>query len=143
MPNGCEGHVTAWKAWKVDKGYLKGIYGPKWKPNVPCIARRAQPASVVGYKPGIYGLKEWDSTILPLYGYNVYGQVALWGPIMEHSNGFRARYAYPLWVECWDEKYLDLGERYNIPCRMSQLDEPKVDFPTFPFFGYWNYSSDD
>jgi hypothetical protein len=27
---------------------------------------------------------------------NVFGKVALWGAIIEHKNGYRAEYAYPL-----------------------------------------------
>lgn len=34
---------------------------------------------------------------------SVYGEVALWGDVIEHERGFRAQYAYPrrLWVAHW------------------------------------------
>ena len=60
---------------------------------------------------GIYAFKSPMSFVPsdiygPLY---VYGKVALWGKILEHTGGYRAQYAYPL--ELWVIKQDSFGER--------------------------------
>lgn len=74
-----------------------------WKPGEPVIAEdigadidgRFSPA---GPPPGIYAFKDLEQ--VGVMQAPIVGQVALWGDVVEHERGYRARYAYPvkLWV---------------------------------------------
>lgn len=66
-------------------------------------------------------------------GHRVYGQVGLWGRIVETENGYRAEYAYPLAltvkalrpmpgfpIKRWVDLAKKLSEDYEVPVRVQE-----------------------
>lgn len=92
-----------------------------WEPGQPAIGNCSSVAMPsVGRGPGLYALKE-----SPRRG-DVWGEVALWGDVVEHENGYRARYAYPvrLYVNA-DASNAEiiaraLREAYGVPAEVAQ-----------------------
>jgi hypothetical protein len=87
------GEIIAWRAWQVVKtggGHrLKSVTQKNvWAPDEPMYG-------VPGlYYEGIYAAKTRDAIAGSDYAtYNVIGEVALWGDVVEHERGYRAQYA--------------------------------------------------
>jgi hypothetical protein len=73
---------------------------------------------------GVYALKDFDRLFMdhwfPIEGWLCcFGQVALWGRVVEHEHGYRGQFAYPvrLWLPEWlfDACGSRLSEAYGIP----------------------------
>lgn len=120
------GPIRAWRWWSVnDFGQLDGTFyrGDPWDPKTPyrAICRKGEGpvwslASHPGKAPGsectcgVYGLKralplcegrtspEHPTIRIPASTDSlwVWGAVALWGSVIEHAEGYRAEYGYPL-----------------------------------------------
>jgi hypothetical protein len=71
---------------------------------------------------GIYAHKDPDRAIeyASEAGRSAWGAVALWGTVVEHHDGYRAEYAYP--VRLWSDSphAAALASRYGVICRRSQ-----------------------
>ena len=93
--------VVAYRAWLFGPRGLMSLNGEFWHPNqkLQAVCRR----SVNRHTPphgdcscGIYAAKSFDQ--LRGLGYaelGVYGEVCLWGTVVEHKLGWRAQFAYP------------------------------------------------
>lgn len=98
---------------------LAGVYGVDLQPrhgsspDSSCIC-------------GIYALKEWDEVFL--YGGSVFGEVKLWGKVIEGTKGYRAEFAYPsrLWIKLPRRPELPKFEAIDEQIRSSgiSIDEP-------------------
>lgn len=108
------GELIGWRAWAYDKGtgcLTSLVFSHTWIPGQPMHG----PHNGECFGPGIHANKTkgqlkknyrhsfslasvlTDSLARELYGYPLlYGQVALWGDIMEHECGYRAEYAKPI-----------------------------------------------
>lgn len=107
------GHVTAWRAWQVWRSLegmsLQSVTGRRaegeWRPGEPMEARcgywNMQPRGClcatcpdIAGGCGIYAYRDipHDATFSNV----VVGNVALWGVVIEHEQGYRAQYAYPV-----------------------------------------------
>jgi hypothetical protein len=93
--------ITAWRRWGHG-----GLFSPKlhsendtpWEPKQALKADcRIGGCAGVRCTCGIYAFKEKDQLFAQGYNpaYSVYGQVSLWGVVVECTRGFRAEYAYP------------------------------------------------
>ncbi len=62
-----------------------------------------------------------DELLGALSGYTVtvFGQVSLWGRIIETTKGFRAQYAYPKELWLLDNSLEELGFIYGVPVRTA------------------------
>lgn len=68
---------------------------------------------------GIWAMKSEDQ--LPtVYQHSVYGEVYLWGRVLEGKNGYRAQYAYPkrLWAD--DDAIEELRMLYGVPVERAK-----------------------
>lgn len=55
-----------------------------------------------------------------------WGAVALWGTLIEHTEGYRAQFAYPWEVHCTDEKLAGrIAELYSVPCSARHIKSLK------------------
>lgn len=96
------GYITGWRMWSLRQLFDEGlslqspVMGLCWRPRRPMKGWPAHPPQ------GIYALtqredpepirRQWLGAREALLG----GDVALWGDVYEHQQGWRAQYAYPL-----------------------------------------------
>lgn len=129
------GPLIGYRAWQVKDGLLVSVnHGAPVTPGRPAVAECAV-ARPIGHPEHA---APWAACSCGLYAYKsprrclteqqnaayVYGQVALWGKVIEHAEGWRAQYAYPLalWVPrspmpgfpMGESGVLKLAERYGI-----------------------------
>ena len=101
--------VVGYRVWSWDAIGLKSLNGELWMPGQPLsaacrtLAERAEDGLSVHDAPqmnctcGVYAAKSLDG--LRALGYmrygSIYGELYLWGTVVEHQLGWRAQYAYP------------------------------------------------
>lgn len=101
--------VVGYRVWSWDAIGLKSLNGELWMPGQPLsaacrtLAGRAEDGLAVHDAPqmnctcGVYAAKSLDC--LRALGYmrygSIYGELYLWGTVVEHQLGWRAQYAYP------------------------------------------------
>lgn len=121
--------VTAWRAWGL--GDANGEWRLKalgqdhsWEPKKRMEAVCAKgidnhPAPHFSCECGIWAFKSLDLLLEALSGYTVkvFGNVSLWGRIIETDKGFRAQYAYPKELWLLDSSQEQLGYIYGVPVR--------------------------
>lgn len=88
------GEIIAWRAWVVRNGRLYSMTASsvEWNPNAPMEGDAAGGWGVHAYKNALEPLRDGyigldDSRCW------AFGQVALWGDVIEHERGYRAQYA--------------------------------------------------
>lgn len=105
--------IVGYRGWTWDAKGLKSLCGERWHPN-QSLAARCRASAVVGTIAGrveghdshdapqakctcgVYAAKSLEH--LRKNGYDrcgIYGEVCLWGTIVEHERGWRAQLAYP------------------------------------------------
>ena len=102
--------VVAHRVWRWDETGLKSLNGEPWLPGrrlearcrvapAPRHVRFADGADKVPHRNctcGVYAAKNLEH--LRQSGYadrGIYGEVYLWGKVVEHALGWRAQFAYP------------------------------------------------
>ena len=98
------GPVVAWRAWGLSGqcGTLRlrpvGRFARPWPPRRPveasCGHWRFHRAPSLGCTCGVHATRE-PELLQRARGPAVVGTVALWGTIVEHALGYRARFGYP------------------------------------------------
>lgn len=77
---------------------------------------------------GLFAFKKIESALLYTDGHSCLGEVSLWGTVVEHTEGYRAEFAYPkrLFVDARFDTamIMRLEETYGVPV------EIKEDWPT-------------
>src|SRR5271165_6948379 len=106
--------IVAYRLWYFydEKLHSAFVYNLAWKSG------EAIKSEVNGYTQGIHAWKafpdallygnycdstKWKKSTIPVYPMNlhgtsfinIYGEVYLWGQIIEHEKGYRAEFAYP------------------------------------------------
>jgi hypothetical protein len=105
--------IVGYRGWTWDAKGLKSLCGERWHPN-QSLAARCRASAVVGTIAGrveghdshdapqvnctcgVYAAKSLEH--LRKNGYDrcgIYGEVCLWGTVVEHERGWRAQLAYP------------------------------------------------
>jgi hypothetical protein len=105
--------IVGYRGWTWDTMGLKSLCGERWHPN-QSLAARCRASAVVGTIAGrveghdsheapqakctcgVYAAKSLEH--LRKNGYDrcgIYGEVCLWGTVVEHERGWRAQLAYP------------------------------------------------
>jgi hypothetical protein len=105
--------IIGYRVWQWDITGLKSLCGEPWHPDQPLAAAcrvyntgtivgRAEAAHGGHHVPqadctcGVYAAKSLEH--LHQFGYErygIYGEVYLWGTLVEHEQGWRAQFAYP------------------------------------------------
>jgi hypothetical protein len=105
--------IIGYRVWQWDTTGLKSVCGEPWHPGQPLVAgcrvysagkivgraEAAQGGHVVPQADctcGVYAAKNLEH--LRQFGYErygIYGEVYLWGTVIEHEQGWRAQFAYP------------------------------------------------
>ena len=86
--------IEAYRAWGWDLAGLTSLSGECWRPGRPHTAQcgmaldRHQ-APQMGCTCGIYATKDPESVSC----FGIYGEVYLWGTVVEHELGWRAQFA--------------------------------------------------
>lgn len=96
--------ILAWRVWRLDdRGYLRSL---TWRSFswAPLKVSQADLISASFKNCGIHGFKKKEDCLRLYHATNkfivstdcfCYGQVSLWGRVIEHERGYRAQYAYP------------------------------------------------
>ena len=105
--------ITGYRVWHWDGVDLRSLNGEPWRPGTPLEARcrvcdfamwrRGRQTRIGSHSAprldctcGIYAGVNLEQLRRPGYErWLIYGQVLLWGEIVEHQCGWRAQYAYP------------------------------------------------
>lgn len=121
--------ILAYRVWDV------GMMGDKWS---LCSTRDAHPwprlriVQALCYEPhqapaedcecrgstmgcGFYALKKPDQQQLGRY--TAFGEVWLWGKVIEHEDGYRAEYAYPAAIYSHTSNAKEIAELYGVPVK--------------------------
>lgn len=96
-------YITGYRSWRVEQGFLAS-YGAIWPYNTVLIAKCGKEehdddVPNLNCQCGIYAFRTpqdssyYSKNVAPV---TVSGVVALWGKVIEHEDGYRAQYAYPL-----------------------------------------------
>lgn len=105
--------IISYRLWRWDIAGLRSLNGELWQPRKPLeagcrasdFARRTH-GDGAAHRPhiaphikctcGIYASKSLEHLRERRHERSlVYGQVSLWGTVVEHHDGWRAQYAYP------------------------------------------------
>jgi hypothetical protein len=105
--------IVGYRGWTWDTKELKSLCGQRWHPGL-ALAARCRAAAVVGNivgrtegdddhdatqancTCGIHAVKSLEHLRNKRYDrYGIYGEVCLWGTVVEHEWGWRAQLAYP------------------------------------------------
>jgi hypothetical protein len=88
------GEITAYRAWRVHSdGLLHSMYVDHYAWTPKGIERVNHLDSYGGDGIHAYKTMEQCEAEYGPYGLTVYGEVALWGEVIEHDHGYRAQYA--------------------------------------------------
>jgi hypothetical protein len=105
--------IIGWRVWQWVAAGLKSLNGEPWSPNKPLAAAcmvsirgrtagRAEAVHDANDAPqetcrcGVYASKSLEHLHTTGYErYGIFGEVNLWGTVIEHERGFRAQFAYP------------------------------------------------
>jgi hypothetical protein len=102
--------IVAWRGWRLEpttctlKSLVWSTPWPKIEPLQAAVAvgREATSDPVVPTEEGHLGIYAWrsrgqliDIIQLDAFTVPVWGQVSLWGTVIEHELGYRAEFAYP------------------------------------------------
>jgi hypothetical protein len=94
--------VVGYRMWRWDNFGLQSINGERWIPG-QCIAAQCGATNLAFHSSpeeecscGIYAAKTFQDLVKLSYGdYEVFGEVYLWGFVVEHPLGYRGQFAYP------------------------------------------------
>lgn len=100
--------IVGYRVWHCDNSAIRSLNGSPWPRNQPFMAKcRRSPnshqAPQMHCRCGIYAAKELDQLqdmglylqCLAVCPSHVFGEVYLWGVLVEHTLGWRAQFAYP------------------------------------------------
>lgn len=110
------GEILAWRGWRVTpQGFLRSMSANVvWGPGEPMDGKTKSTEQHCG----VYAYKKLrDFLSAHSYDLDVYGQVALWGDVIEHELGYRAEYAKVISLESV------LGKNRTQGFSLSQLRE--------------------
>lgn len=103
------GYVVGMRGWFYDtrrerlvSKVNRTIWEPRRRLQAECFLMSGAPPHVLDdryHRCGIYAYKH-DCLVSTVQKTPIQGAVALWGKIVEHSEGYRAQYAYPLGFLC-------------------------------------------
>ena len=129
VPDGID-PIVGWRAWNVRGGMLTGLaYTKPWEPRKQLEAvcggndgedEKCNRCPSKECNCGVWAFPSIESLNTALAGYadvSVFGEVYLWGRIIECTNGFRAQFAYPKELWLLDSSLEELGYIYNVPVR--------------------------
>ncbi len=111
--------IVAYRVWQWDSLGLKSLNNEQWCPGCALEAntsrcRKEHAAPTDGCTCGVYAARDLAHLQRTGYaGYGVYGEVYLWGAVVEHRLGWRAQYAYPKSIVLPPD---------TIPFRMSEVE---------------------
>ena len=92
--------VVGYRVWQWDAEGLKSLNGLGWHPGeafaAECRTQGCHEAPRSDCTCGIYASKSLDHLRrLGLTEQRISGEACLWGTVVEHEEGWRARFAYP------------------------------------------------
>jgi hypothetical protein len=91
--------VVGYRVWRWDATGLKSLNGSQWQPGKTIEAEcriQGHEAPQADCKCGIHAAKTVAHLRREGYDrYGIYGEVYLWGTVVEHQQGWRAQFAYP------------------------------------------------
>lgn len=128
--------IIGWRSWAVSGGRLTSLgFETRWPVGSELKARCSDMPNSQHRSPqqrcgcGIYALKSLKILRRSNYfGYECFGQVALWGRIIEGEDGYRAEFAYPkvIYVSYLNYKLVSPLAVYGVPVKVMNPYTKKV-----------------
>lgn len=91
--------VVGYRVWQWDATGLRSLNGTQWQPGKMIEAEcmiQGHEVPQLGCKCGVHAAKTVAHLRREEYDRNgIYGEVYLWGTVVEHQQGWRAQFAYP------------------------------------------------
>lgn len=104
--------IVGYRAWQWDSAGFKSLNGESWFPGRPlsALCRADRTGSISGlskatHNPnelpylkctcGVYAARTIEHLHQCGYRFGIYGEVYLWGAVVEHERGWRGQFAYP------------------------------------------------
>jgi hypothetical protein len=94
--------IVGYRVWRWDAAGLRSLNGKRWSPRQPLAAKCGAGNAHDAHEPhlectcGVYAAKSREHLRqLGYEGRGIRGEVHLWGTVVEHERGWRARFAYP------------------------------------------------
>jgi DNA-binding CsgD family transcriptional regulator len=89
-----------WGGWNPHSAPLKSFNDEWWSPGramtAICVVHERHRAPHAACTCGIYAVRSLDQLRVADYGRRgIFGEVYLWGTVIEHQSGWRAQFAYP------------------------------------------------
>ena len=109
--------IVAYRVWRYKDGFLTSVVAKTiWLKRMPTGGN-------IGDK-GIYAAKFPNAILEEGYTFDVFGEVYLWGRVVEHQSGFRAEYAYPKLLcvhpDAGTQMVMDLEDGYGVPVEFRE-----------------------
>jgi hypothetical protein len=144
--------IVGWRRWNFMYPHFLAnlgndtIYVPREKIEARCEQEdhSEQQAPHLTCMCGIYAYKEKPrllGEIRNIYSGLVYGEINLWGKVIEHEDGYRAQFGYPkrLWCTPAIEPLAGwIGYVYGVPCEVmpsgdgEEINVKSTIIPTYP-----------
>ncbi len=130
-------YITGWRTWSIVRGVglcssggSPGFPWPKKKPLVAICGRGEEHQKVPDEDClcGIYAYKDREELGVVKNPRFAFGEVALWGHVVEAEGGYRAEFAYPLRLIVSKDTSVDTVrslEEYGVPVEL-------IDYPPLP-----------
>ena len=85
------GGLVAWRGWNIETfgDRIRSFNGTEWEPKKKLVA------VAIGSESGIYAWKKRDAVAKDTNISRIWGEVWLWGRVLECELGYRAEFAYP------------------------------------------------
>jgi hypothetical protein len=102
--------IVGWRSWYVTDGRLSSLtFDHKWPVGKELVAR-------------------CNETKRSYFNGECFGQVALWGKVIEGEDGYRAEFAYPkaLYVSYLNYRLVEPLSVYGVPVRVLNPYKKKV-----------------
>lgn len=116
---------VGWRSWIVEKGRLISLTSDvTWPVGDELRAKCAGTGHKAPFSRcacGVYALKSYIGLRRSSYYPNdVWGQVALWGKVIEGEDGYRAEFAYPktLFVPYTKMRWIEILSVYGVPVKL-------------------------
>jgi len=115
-----DGHpIIGYRLWKVERGRLHAVTNDStWLPKAPMVADRWRPYREVPTETnriGVYAMKRPSGVALGYEKHCLFGEVNLWGRVIECDYGYRAQFGYPRRLVGGHQVGKILAATYGVP----------------------------
>lgn len=116
---------VGWRGWHIENGRLMSVatQGFVWEPGEQVVAHCGRhKAPRQGCTCGLYSTKSLRKLIENGYhDHGAFGQVSLWGRIIDYDDGYRSEFAYPkvIYLSYLNMRHVEALSVYGVPVMLK------------------------